>query len=362
MILYQGHVSEVFVPYMDSSEAWYFRTPMDVGEFGLGMLASPLAPGIDCPDDALFIDADIARPTGSIYHRPRVLCVFERDAKAPLWRHWEALNGRYAGRRASELVVRAIPSIGNYDYVIDWVFTQKGEIEVNIGATGIDAVKGVDYANVQDASDEQARGNGMLVAPNLVAVHHDHYFSIRLDLDVDGPVNNFVRERLQPHKAEGEQRRHIWQLERVPVEVEGAVTARKGAEFWRVESTGAKTGLGHQPSYQLTGGGVTSMFAGQDWPHRRGAFAGESLWVTSHKAGELFASGQYPNQNGSEDGVQAYVNGEDVQAADIVVWYTVGFNHLTRPEDWPVLSTIWHGMKLRPYGFFEKNPSISGPE
>ena len=141
------------------------------------------------------------------------------------------------------------------------------------------------------------------------------------------------------------------------MEVEGAVSARQGAEFWRVESATTTTGLGHRPSYQLTGGGVTSMLAGRDWPHRRGAFAGESLWVTTHKSKELFASGQYPNQSGSNDGVGAYTNGEKVDAADIVVWYTIGFNHLTRPEDWPVMPTIWHGMKLRPYGFFEKNPS-----
>jgi len=356
MVLYQGHVSEVFVPYMDASEAWYFRTPMDVGEFGLGMLASPLAAGIDCPDDATFIDADVAHPTGSVYHRPRVLCVFERDAKAPLWRHWEALNGAYAGRRASELVVRAIPAIGNYDYIVDWVFTEKGEIEVNIGATGIDAVKGVDFANVRNAA-QQTDDNGMLVAPNLVAVHHDHYFSIRLDLDVDGPVNNFVRQRLQTMDSVGEQQRSLWRLVNVPMNVEGAVSARQGPELWRVESTTASTGLGHQPSFQLTGGGVTSMLAGRDWPHKRGAFAGESLWVTSHKPKELFASGQHPNQSGRKDGVEAYANGERIDTADIVVWYTIGFNHLTRPEDWPVLPTIWHGMKLRPYGFFEKNPS-----
>jgi primary-amine oxidase len=36
----------------------------------------------------------------------------------------------------------------------------------------------------------------------------------------------------------------------------------------------------------------------------------------------------------------------------------MGFHHLTRPEDWPVLPTVWHQLKLRPYGFFIRNPDL----
>ena len=34
------------------------------------------------------------------------------------------------------------------------------------------------------------------------------------------------------------------------------------------------------------------------------------------------------------------------------------FHHLPRPEDWPILSTIWHSVSLVPYGFFDHNPSL----
>jgi primary-amine oxidase len=360
MILYQGHLSEVFVPYMDADESWYFRTPMDAGEYGLGMLASPLASGLDCPADATFFDADVARPVGDVYTRPRVVCVFERDTDAPLWRHWEALNGAQVGRRASELVVRSAPTIGNYDYIIDWVFTGKGEIHIDIGATGIDAVKGVAVKSMREPDAEEVTRSGMLVAPNLVAVHHDHYFSLRLDLDIDGATNSFVRQALTPKALpDTVPRRSLWELERRPMDAEGGLSMRQGPELWRVENPESETVLGHRRSYQITGGHTaTSLLSPQDWPQRRGAFSGETLWVTARRPGELFAGGPFPNQGRGDGGLPAYVDGESVTSTDIVAWYTVGFHHLTRPEDWPVLPTIWHRVKLRPYGFFSRSPAV----
>jgi primary-amine oxidase len=360
MILYQGHLSEVFVPYMDPAEGWYYRSYMDSGEYGLGSLSSPLTPGLDCPEGATFLDATLVTPIGAAYTRERVMCIFERDSAAPLWRHWEALNDAYEGRPTTELVVRSIPTIGNYDYVVDWVLNQKGEIQINIGATGIDAVKGVAIKNMNEPGAKEATRSGVLVAPNLVAVHHDHYFSIRLDLDVDGPINTLVRERLTPVSLPEEHpRRSLWQLEPVPMPNEGALAMHDGPELWRIENPEVETALGHRPSYQIQAGSTaTSLLSPQDWPQRRAAFSAKTLWITARRPGELFAAGPYPNQSPGGDGLSAYVDGESIVATDVVAWYTMGFHHLTRPEDWPVLPTVWHGVRLRPYGFFTNNPGL----
>lgn len=356
-VLYEGHLSEIFVPYMDSGEGWYYRAYMDAGEYGLGLLASPLSAGVDCPDSATYFDASLPLSSGAPSVRERVMCVFERTTTEPLWRHWEALNGNYAGRVASELVVRTIPSIANYDYIVDWVFTETGEIQVNIGATGIDAVKGVATTNMSEDGADADTATGVLVAPNLVAVHHDHYFSIRLDLDVDGPVNSFVREKLVPDTLPDEHpRRSLWRLQPQAMTSEGSLSMRQRPELWRIENPAERTALGHRPSYQLHGSSnATSLLDKKDWPQRRAAFSGETLWITARREGERSAAGPYPNQGTSEAGLPTYLDGESVRENDLVAWYTMGFHHLTRPEDWPVLPTVWHQLKIRPYHFFTNN-------
>ncbi|MCI0447390.1 tyramine oxidase, partial [bacterium] len=54
-ILYQGYLSEIFVPYQDPTESWYFRTYMDEGDFGFGTMGSLLVPGADCPASSIFL-------------------------------------------------------------------------------------------------------------------------------------------------------------------------------------------------------------------------------------------------------------------------------------------------------------------
>lgn len=359
-VLYQGHLSEVFVPYMDSGKGWYFRSYMDAGEFGVGAYASSLMPGLDCPQDAALIDAVLVTRLGAPSTRQRAMCVFERPAQSPLWRHWEALGNSHEGRHATELVVRSIPTVGNYDYVVDWVFTLAGEIVVQVGATGIDAVKGVSTSSMDQPGAADDTSSGMLVAPNLVAIHHDHFFSFRFDLDVDGARNTFRRRSLVAAEAqEGSPRTSIWRLEEVPFPFEAGVSLDAGPELWTVENVETRTQLGHSPAYQISiQSTARSLLAPDDWPQRRAGFSSETLWVTRHHTGQRFAAGPYPNQSSGGDGVTTYVDGENLPDEDVVAWATLGFHHLTRPEDWPILPTVRHELRLRPYGFFTQNPSL----
>ena len=151
-ILYRAYQSEMFVPYHDPDYGWYSRTYFDTGEYGAGLLTTPLQVGIDCPANAYFMGATINDDTGGPLEIPNAICIFERNTGDPVWRHAEPLNQTYEGRPDVELVARFVPTIGNYDYVIDFVFDLAGEITTRVGATGIDALKGVKSASMADAT------------------------------------------------------------------------------------------------------------------------------------------------------------------------------------------------------------------
>jgi primary-amine oxidase len=161
-VLYEGYLSEMFVPYMDADYGWYSRTYFDTGEYGPGLLASSLKPGVDCPATAAFLPAVLNDDKGVPFETPRALCVFERSLGEPAWRHAEVVNQTHEGRPAVELVVRMATQIGNYDYLLDWVFNHAAEIEVRVGATGVDALKGVPTRSMADSTAAEHTRHGTL--------------------------------------------------------------------------------------------------------------------------------------------------------------------------------------------------------
>lgn len=366
LVLYRGSLSEMFVPYMDPDPAWSFRTWLDVGEYGFGHSASPLVAGSDCPAGARMLDAVLADDRGRPLPARSVACLFERRRDAPLWRHAESANRSYAGRAATELVLRTIPSVGNYDYAIDWVLTEAGALRIDVGATGIVAVKGVAAPDMRDPAAAQDTAHGRLVAPGLAAINHDHFLSFRLDVDIDGTGNTLVRQQLAPRPVAGDAgRRSLWNVAETPVTEEGPVAGdgHGTAQVWRIVNPNETTRLGQHPGYEVRPGhGATSLLAADDMPQRRAAFSAAPLWVTAYDPAELYAAGSYPNQSRGGDGLPAYAaRRRPVGNADIVLWYTMGFHHLPRPEDWPVMATVWHSVALVPYGFFGRNPSLDAP-
>ena len=363
-IAYQLSASEMFVPYMDPAQTWQFRAYMDIGEYGFGVLSSELRPGEDCPGNAHFLDLTISDTKGAPVVSRGAVCVFERPTGDPIWRHSELINNTAEVRPNTELVVRMAPVVGNYDYLVDYVFDRAGNIDVKLGAYGIDATKGVASRNLSDPTAAQDTAYGTLVDERLLAVNHDHYMTFRIDMDVDGTGNRLVEDRFGVRRLSGEgPRKSLWQVETRPVATEGPVTTPLNAAQFRIESAGKTNKLGYRTSYQLMPGhSDVSLLAKDDPIQLRAGFSGYTLWASAYARDEKYAAGLYPNQNADVDGLPKWVAAKrPIEDRDLVMWYTVGFRHVPRAEDWPVMPGLWHGFRLRPFNFFDRNPALDVP-
>jgi primary-amine oxidase len=364
-IAYQMNVSEMFVPYMSPDPTWSYRTFMDAGEFGLGYLISSMQPGVDCPAHAILKDLTFPNDIGGTYTKPNSLCIFERLTGDPAWRHYSSGRNAVSGVPQVELVVRHIPTLGNYDYVVDYVFSPQGNITLRVGATGFDAIKSTAAKDMESPTALADTAYGTLIAPYTVAINHDHYFNFRIDLDVDGPKNSVVRDAFVPSAiTQPNPRKSLWTLNTQRYKSEGPIVPdhmATGGETWRVINPNEKTNLKFNPSYWInTHHQATSVLDAKDPPQMRAGFAAQTLWVTKNKPGENWAAGLYPNLSTQDEGLPAFVSdNEAIVDQDIVLWYTMGFRHAPRPEDFPVLPTFWHEMTLRPAFFFDMDPSMT---
>jgi primary-amine oxidase len=367
-ILYEGSLAEIFVPYQDPGETWYHVNFIDMGEGNVwGSVASVLEPGADCPDNAVYFDSVVATSHGIPQRWSRTACLFEREAGDFAWRH--AAGGvQVESRRRRDLVLRMIMTFGNYDYAVDWTFLQNGNIKIGVGATGSVEVKAVRSRTAAEDQDGRDRRYGHFVAENTVGVNHDHYFCFRLDLDIDGTGNSFVKEELKTeHLDAGNPRKSVWVAETKVAKVEEEGQLRMMMEhpaLWRVINPNVKGPLGYPVGYEIAPGhNAVSLMADDDWPQKRAGFINHNLWVTPYREDERYPAGDYPTQSHGGDGLPAWTRANrPIENTDIVVWYTLGFHHVPRPEDWPVMPVAWHEFELRPFDFFARNPAVDLPK
>lgn len=366
-VLYQAALSELFVPYMDPSPGWNSRTFIDAGEFGLGYTLTPIIRGADCPENATLLPATMAVMSGNAQVFGDVIAIFERYTGDPAWRHVDSIARTLETRRAQELVVRTIATVGNYDYLFDWIFSQDGTIQIKTGASGIVAAKGVATKHATGEESNRDDSYGRFVDDYIVATNHDHFVMYRLDFDVDGPENNFVKNALRKTTYPPESpRRSGWEMDSSIARNEQEVRMRVNVErpaLWRVRSANQKNRNGYPTSYVIHPGlSHISLLSDDDWPQKRAAFSKYTLWMTPFDRDEYFAAGAFPNQSDGSDGIEAWgQNNRSIYNTDLVAWFSLGFHHVVRSEDWPVMPISWHGFTLKPFDFFDRNPVLDLP-
>jgi len=349
-------LSEIYVPYAIPDANWSWRSAFDIGEYNLGEYSLSLEQNVDVPENAVFFDS-VAGDTGSSggsYEIPNAVAMYERDGGS-LWDRLDPTTLERDARFARELVVTWSAAIGNYTYGVEYVFKMNGSIDVNAKATGTTLNQGISSAS-------QGNEHGTVVTPKIAAPGHQHFFNFRIDFDVDGASNRVVEENVMSTASPGG---NAWKVQETTLGSEGSRDASSAtARDWRIESATKTNAVGEPTAYELEGSDTGVPYSSPTYPPLLQApFAQHPFWVTRYKDGELYAAGDYPFQGSAGDGLTAYASpSENVNAQDLVVWYTAAFTHVPHVEEYPVMTTDSAHFHIRPDGFFDSNPALDAPK
>lgn len=376
-IINRASFPEVATFYNDPDPDHYWKTPFDVGEYGMGRLANSLTEGCDCLGYMHYFDAILNDPDGNPSVIENAICLHEEDYGL-LWKHHDWREGDDEVRRNRRLVVSFITTIGNYDFGFYWYFYQDGGIEAQVRLTGCNGTGLM-------PPGESESGFAEMIAPDHKAMIHQHVFNCRLDVEVDGVENSVQQVDLEtvpygPGGYDTESHQEVDRFhtnrygqaayakrEKYETEKEAnALTNPQTGRYWEIinenklnEATGKPVGyrLRHK-------NGDNTAFAAQpdSSDMKRLGLADKHLWVTQYNDDERYPAGEYPNQNPGGEGLPEWIQQDrSVEDEDIVVWYNMNETHVTAPEDWPVLPAKMMSFKLEPVHFFKENPAIDVP-
>jgi primary-amine oxidase len=357
-ILYRAALADMVVPYGDPRPAYFRRNAFDVGEYGIGMLANSLELGCDCLGEIHYFDVAGHNSLGEPYTLANAICLHEEDYGL-LWKHVNWRTNYTEARRSRRLVISFIATVGNYEYGFYWYFYQDGGLQFEVKLTGV-------ISNGAALPGEQPKW-GELVAPQVYAPIHQHFFNVRLDMMVDG-THNSVYEVNTVADPNGPENPHhnAFHTESTLLETESQAQRLIdpfSARFWTITNPSSINRLGKPVGYKLMPADNVLPFAAQDASVvQRAAFMTRHLWVTPYHPRERYAAGNYPNQHPGGAGLREYTQANrSIVNTNVVVWYTFGAHHVVRPEDWPVMPVTTIGFSLKPVGFFDRNPGLDVP-
>ena len=347
--------AEMVVPYRDHCEDHYRRTAFDIGEWGLGFMTTSLELGCDCLGEIRYLDAVMHDSAGEPYDIINAICIHEED-NAVLWKHVDHDAGAEV-RRMRRLTVSFHVTVANYEYLVYWRFYQDGNIECEVRATGI-------MVTTPLPAGMTSNPHGTTVDNRTYAPFHQHFLVARLDLDVDGTENTVVASEtaVVPMYDDNPLGLSLVQ-QNTPLRTEEE--GKQDMDFasqraWKVVNPNVTTALGLNPSYKLVPtGAIPPMFDPTSPIFQRAQVIGHTLWVTPNSPDERWPAGEFVNQSYTDTGLPEWTKANrPIENTDVVVWYTFGIHHITRPEDWPVMPADIVSFWLKPFGFFDRNPAL----
>jgi primary-amine oxidase len=344
--------AEMVVPYRDPTPDHVRRTAYDIGEWGLGFMTTSLALGCDCLGEIRYLDAVLHDSAGEPQTVTNAICIHEED-NAVLWKHVDERAGAEV-RRMRRLVVSFHVTVANYEYLVYWRFYQDGNIECEVRATGI-------MVTTPFEGDDPPP-YGTVVDTQTYAPIHQHFLTVRLDMEVDGPDNTVVMSETEQLPIGPDNPYGLALAQRsVPLATEGGFDFDWSTQrAWKVTNPNVRNKVGTPVAYKLVpSAAVPPMLDPSSPVLRRARVLEHTLWVTPYAREERWPCGEFVNQSAEDEGLPVWTAaGRSIDNTDVVLWYTFGIHHVPRVEDWPIMPADTVSFWLKPTGFFDHNPSL----
>lgn len=269
-----------------------------------------------------------------------VLCREEVDAGLGRRSTW---GGRPISQRARSLELSTVSVVGWYEYVSLYRFTESGEIQPRLGATG--------DLSPEDYTDEAKWGSPVGAGTHERAVSHSHNAVWRVHWSLAGT------QRVEEYNADfsGEQGPLAAIMNGTWTPLDHETTRRRQSRRWWLVRGAGKNDDGHPISYRIQDDALDDYAPhGADTSGHGDVGFGYDVAFSQFNPCELYAT-QNLLAGCSTNDVPSFV-AEHAALDDVVSWVAVSYHHVPRDEDQSPMDVHWQGFAMTPFGALARNP------
>lgn len=313
-VLGEMSLSQIQTEYDDNSADQFLVTDFGLGGSSLQTLNSSMCEGGQLhKDGGRNVLCEVSRANGYIYRY--------RD------------NTR---RQGSKLEILSASSINSREFILRWSFLENGTIETGVGITG---------QFTKTTSDSSA--GWTVTAQNKISTSFTDHFFWRLDFDIGASSSNDIIEQIKSVPSSNRLTK-TKQTQTISSEFSASFTPAD-KKFWRVRDQNETNNANQPISYEM----VMLNYAQQSKGNSSSPWLKNDVYITAYNACERFAVKNPSNNCGSN--VTEFVNSQNTNAKDLVVWYRMAHHTLPRDEDFSPVAVQWSNFILLPRDWTSTN-------
>jgi primary-amine oxidase len=314
-------------------------------------------------------------PDGTLYTVPDAVMIYER-VNGALFYHDDFFGGLEETVQTipnRELVIACLVTIGNYDYVFEYILRQDGRITTEIQLTGMMSFKGVSAQNAEQVNEKWDGRFNTFLESYLMTGNHQHFFSVKTTWDIardqstDEPAGNIVAKsklvplKLGPDNPWG----NAWQEKEEEIEKENEspsdIDPQNGVSWVVEKHEHSEEGHSHR-GYQISPdtGTVKRLMNSKSRLSRRAFFLDQSFVATVFNPEEKWALGDWPVGKDEDVGLSTYIHKKNASLHDQVITtrFLLTVGHKPHAEDWPLMPREETRVVYKPHGYFKQNPAM----